>query len=175
MSTIKFFVSHTGNVIIECPQCSSSKEISVAACKGKIFSTKVKCRCGHIFPIKLDFRQHHRKHTLLDGNYQKTNLTIESYYEKLSPRTATVFQHPQIEAVNCTIVDLSAGGVGLNISGLHEIEEGDELFLQFNLDNKKKSLIKCAVTVKKVRGNLIGAEFKEGSDFNPELGFYLMS
>ena len=175
MSTIKFFVSQTGNVIVQCPQCESSKEISVAACKGKKFSMKVKCHCGHIFPINLDFRRHHRKHTLLHGNYQKTDLNLESYYEKLPPKSVTVFQHPQIEDTNCTVVNISVGGAGLKIPGPHGIEEGDELFLLFNLDNKKRSLIQGIVTVKTVRGNVIGAEFKEKADFNPELGFYLMS
>lgn len=168
---MNFFVNQSGRAIVECPHCKNSKSISGAAYKGKKFTMNVKCPCGHVFPINLDFRKHYRKVTLLDGNYHKTNLNIESFYEKLSNKDGS----SRNRIKNCTVRDLSLGGVGLDIWGNHTIEEGDELFLEFNLDTKRNSLIRCEVTVKTVRENFVGAEFKGREDCHAYLGFYLMS
>ena len=89
--------------------------------------------------------------------------------------TSTPFDHKRGEIKNCTVKDLSIGGIRLDIWGRHSIEEGHELLIEFNLNTKKKSLIKCEVTVKTVQNNFIGAKFKEQLDFNPDLGFYLLS
>lgn len=175
MSAIKFFVNQAGRAIVKCPHCENSKSIPVTAYKGKKFTMKVKCPCGHIFPINLDFRAHYRKLTLLEGKYQKTNLNIESFFEKLPYKTGIPLNHTGDLIKNCTIKDISVGGIGLDIWGHHTIEKGNELFIEFNLDNKKHSLVKCEVTVKTVQNNYIGAEFKDKLDFNPDLGFYLLS
>jgi hypothetical protein len=171
MDEINLFVSQTGTVVVKCPQCENSKLISVATYKGKKFAIKVKCPCGHLFTINLDFREHYRKPTLLEGNYHKTNLKIESFYEKLPLKN----DHPLKRIKNCTVRDLSIGGIGLDIWGKHTIEKGDELFIEFNLDNRKRSLIKCEVIVKTIRENYVGAEFKDKLICNSDLRFYLLS
>lgn len=175
MSAIKFFVNKEGMAIIKCPQCEHGKSISVATYKGKKSTIKVNCPCGHSFPISLDFREHHRKKTLLEGNYRKSGLNIESFYEKLSHTRGTPMNPTSDGLKNCTIKDLSVGGLGLDIWGFHSVKEGDALLIEFTLDNKKKSHIRSEVVVKTVRENYVGAEFKEKSEFIANLGFYLMS
>lgn len=175
MSAIKFFVSKSGTAIIECPQCENSKSISVSAYQGKKFSTKVKCPCGHVFAINFDFRQHYRKSTLLEGNYRKSNLNIKSYYEKLPNKTRVTHKQMRDGVNNCTVKDLSIGGIGLDIWGQHSIEEGDELLVEFKLNNKRHTVIKREVIVKTVHENYVGAEFQDDFDHHPDLGFYLMS
>ncbi len=150
MDAVKFFVNREGNVIVECPQCENSKTISVASFKGKEFAVKVKCVCGHIFPISLDFREHYRKPTFLEGNYRKTNLNLESFYEKI-PRTTNIPSHQKRNVIhNCSIKDISVGGLGVDIWGEHKIEVGNHLFIEFILDNKKRSLVRCELIVKTV-------------------------
>jgi hypothetical protein len=174
MSAVKYFVTKEGKAWIECPQCKHGKSISVAAYKGKKSAFLINCPCGHSFEISIDFREHYRKKTLLEGNYLKTGLNIESFYTKLPGMSSTSLGQI-IENKNCTIKDLSLGGIGLDIWGSHSIAQGDELFVEFNLDNRKKSLMKCKVIVKSVHNNYVGAEFKKKSDYCPELGFFLLS
>ena len=174
MDPVKFFVNQAGNVIVECPQCENSKSISVASHKGKQYAMKVKCPCGHIFPINLDFREHYRKPTLLEGNYRKTNLNLESFYEKIPPTSNTHVPQQRNVIYNCTVKDISVGGLGLDIWGNHTIETGEHLFIEFILDNKKRSRIRCELIVRTVQNNYVGTEFKEKLDFIPDLGFYLL-
>lgn len=177
MSAIKFFVNQEGIAAVECPQCKKSRSVSVAAYKGKKFTQKVKCPCGHIFTINLDFREHFRKQTLLEGNYRKTNLSIKSLYKKLPNKNVNPHDHPDGAMKICTVKDLSLSGIGLDIWGQHTIEKGNELLIEFHLDDRHNSFIRCEVTVKTVRKNWVGAEFKDKSDVNRnrDLGFYLFS
>ena len=135
---------------------------------------KVKCPCGHSFTINLDFREHYRKKTLLEGSYQAVDLNLDSFYEKLSSKTVDPFQAKRKVTKNCTVKDLSVSGVGMEIWGPHTIEEGDELFLEFNLDNAKQTLVRCIVIVRTIRKNFIGVEFKNKKEVLPNLGFYFM-
>lgn len=173
MPAAKYFVTKDGRAHIECPECKLGKTITVAALKGKKSAIKIKCPCGHVFEIELDFRQHYRKHTILGGNYLKTDLNIESFYTKLPGMSSTSLGQ-QIQEKNCAIKDLSLGGMGIDIWGAHSIAKGDELYVEFNLDNSKKTLIRCQVVVVSVRNSFVGAEFKEKPDYYPELGFYLL-
>lgn len=174
MDTINFFVNKTDEVVVECPQCNNSKTISIGAYKGKKYTMKVKCPCGHTFAINLDSRENYRKKTFLEGSYQVINLNIDSYYEKLVGKTIDPLQKKREVIKNCTVKDLSVSGVGLNMWERHTIEEGDELFLEFNLDNTKQTPIRCIVIVRTVRNNLIGAEYKDKKEIRPYLGFYFM-
>ena len=174
MDAVKFFVSQEGKVIVECPHCENSKTISVSSYKGKKFALNVKCPCGHAFPINLDFREHYRKPTFLEGNYRKTNLNLESFYEKILPKTNTPPHQNRNVINNCTVKDISVGGIGLDIWGGHTIEKGDHIFIDFILDNTKRSRIRCELTVRTVQNNYVGAEFTEKLDFSPDLGFYLL-
>ena len=174
MDAVKFFVNQEGDVIVQCPLCENSKTVSVSSYKGKQFAMKVKCTCGHVFPINLDFREHYRKPTFLEGNYLKTNLNLESFYEKVPQKRNIPPDKKRNVINNCTVKDISVGGLGLDIWGDHTIEKGDHLFIKFILDNKKRSLIQCELTVRTVQNNYVGAEFKEKLDFNPDLGFYLL-
>lgn len=175
MDRVKYFVTKEGRVCIECPACELGKSVSVAAYKGRNCPIKIKCPCGHSFEIDLDFRRHYRKQILLEANFWKTDLNLESYYAKLPAMSSTSLGTTSQKQKNCAIKDLSLGGIRLDIWGPHDIAEGDELFIEFNLDNAKSSLVKCKVVVKSVHNNLVGAEFKEKADFCPELGFYLLS
>ena len=56
----------------------------------------------------------------------------------------------------------------------YDRKKNDELFLEFKLDNKKQSHIKCEVTVKKVQNNYVGTEFKDKSNYNSDLNYYLL-
>jgi hypothetical protein len=65
-------------------------------------------------------------------------------------------------------------GMGIDIWGPHSIVQDSELYVEFNLDNSKMTLIRCQVIVISVRNNFVGAEFKVRPDYYPELGFYLL-
>lgn len=63
----------------------------------------------------------------------------------------------------------------MDIWGPHTLEEGDVLFIEFELDNKKKSLLRREVTVRTVEKNYVGAQFSDQMECQSDLAFYLWS
>jgi hypothetical protein len=173
MSDLNVFVTKSDTAVIECPKCQKRKSISVASHKGKKYSTTVKCSCKNIFTIHLDFRQYYRKSTSLDGRYQKKELDLQGHYEKIGAQP-TATKQAKNRTVNCTICDISIGGISMQIIGKHLLKVGDKLRVEFELDNNKKTQILREVSIKSINDNNIGAEFTNTHDSDAALGFYLM-
>ncbi|MEN8141014.1 MAG: PilZ domain-containing protein [Thermodesulfobacteriota bacterium] len=135
------------------------KLISVAKFKGHKHSLKVKCTCGESFAAALDFRERYRKSTNLDAKYGKLDRV-----EKIEPR------------MKCKIADLSLSGLALSISGSHDLRVGDDVMVQFNLDDQVKTEIKRRVTVRSIGQGFVGCQFAEADSpaYDKALGFYLM-
>ena len=86
----------------------------------------VRCRCQHAFTVLLDFRRHYRKQTSLPGTYEI----------------------PSEGGVGGGIIhinNISRGGVGFTVSGLHRIEKDQELQIEFQLNDKNKTVLKKQV------------------------------
>ena len=64
---------------------------------------------------------------------------------------------------------ISEGGI---VSGLHRIEEGQKLQVEFQLNDKKKTLLKRELLVRTVRQNTIGCRLTNHLE-EKELGFFL--
>lgn len=169
MSAQKIYASQNETAVIECPKCQTRKTVPVGQYKGTKFLMKVKCACSHVFEIEVCFRKYYRKSTNLDGNYHNSKSTFEGHYQSLSESKKV-----SPEVINCVISDLSFGGVSMKIMGRHLLEVGSKLLLTFHLDNSKKTLIQKKVVVKRIDGNIVGAEFVDTPKLDPELGFYLM-
>jgi hypothetical protein len=94
---------------------------------------------------------------------------LDGHYDNLTKKNVT-----SPNTTNCTVKDLSFGGIRLEIKGKHLIEAGDVLMVSFELDNAKKTRIRRKISVKRVSGNIIGAEFTGKSEHDAALGFYVM-
>ncbi len=164
MAESEVFVNQENMALFRCPYCEKMKHVSVAKFKNVKHSLQVKCSCGKTFVVDLNFRKKFRKDTKLDGTFRKVSSQgKEDFTGK--------------EGVNCKIVNISLGGLGLLLLGSYEIKLGDTLLVLFTLDDKKKSEIKRKVIVRYVgeRGG-VGTEFSsdDGHAYEKTIGFYLM-
>ena len=150
----KFYVNQAGLAVLKCPSCEKVKETRVEKFKGARHVLKVKCTCGKYFLANLEFRRTYRKETSLTGKF--TLLPEEIHQGRL------------------IVANISKGGVGLQIQGVHKLKEGDKLQIQFVLDDVHSSEIDKKVVVRLVKGDYVGCEFAEASSHDKAIGFYLM-
>ena len=76
-----------------------------------------------------------------------------------------------------TVVDISRGGLQLQLNQAPRFKIGDTIYVEFSLDDQLRTLIEKDVVVRKIDGNKIGTEFLTAlHNSNPAdkaLGFYL--
>jgi len=152
--TNKTFVKQDSQATIVCPTCSSAKTISVEEFRHRQHVLKVKCKCGNVFSLQLEFRQFFRKDTELQGVYD--------------------VKPPARGGGTTTIVNLSLSGACFEVRGVHGLKTGHKGSLVFTLDNRKETVHYRQVIIRSVNGNRIGCEFVEDRAFEKELGFYLL-
>ncbi len=150
----KSFVKSDDEAMIVCPACDCARTISVAQFRHRQHLVKVKCKCGYLFRVYLEFRRHFRKPTDLEGMYD------------LKP--------PAIGGGKVRIINLSLSGVCFEVRGIHDLKTGQTGSLDFTLDNRKETVLFKKVIIKTVIGNRIGCEFMEERAYEKELGFYLL-
>lgn len=71
--------------------------------------------------------------------------------------------------------DMSLGGISVTVPEKHDLLIGCLLDISFNLDDRKKTLIKKKAIVRTIKGNLIGCQFVDMQLYEKEIGFYLKS
>lgn len=149
----KSFVKSNDEATIVCPECNSTKIIAVRQFRQRLHMLKVKCRCGHVFKVQLEFRRHYRKPTDLLGTYEA--------------------QPPAISGGKAKVINLSLSGACFELRGTHDLKCGQRGTLVFTLDNRKSTELTKTVYIRVINGNRIGCEFIEDRAFEKELGFYL--
>lgn len=115
---------------------------------------RIQCPCGHVYDIEVEFRKFYRRETRLDGVYAPVS----------DPRGW------------CKIIvkNLSLGGCGFEMAAGNVLHPGDEISIEFKLNDVKQTLVKRKAVVLSVRGRFVGCRFKElPGTFDPDLGFYL--
>jgi predicted Zn finger-like uncharacterized protein len=153
-SPLKSFVKSDNGAMIVCPECDTGREISAAQFRHRLHLIKVKCKCGHVFKVNLEFRRHFRKPTELEGTYD------------LTP--------PAVGGGKIKITNLSLSGACFEVRGIHDIKSGQEGSLVITLDNRKETVLFKKVMIRTVTANSIGCEFVQDRAFEKELGFYLL-
>ncbi len=153
-STYKAFVKADDEAMIVCPECDSAKAISVSQFRHRLHLIKVKCRCGHLYKVQLEFRRHFRKDTDLEGTYE------------LKP--------PAVGGGKIRIKNLSLDGACFEVRGIHDLKIGQQGSLVFALDNRQETVLFKTVIIRTVMENRIGCEFVQDRAFEKELGFYLL-
>lgn len=150
----KAFVKTNDTASICCPHCNLIKNIAVGKFREGKHTFKIRCSCGKVFPVSLDFRKHYRKPTQLTGTY-------------------SVIEPPNNGGGLMKVNNISRGGIDFGVTGLHKIQVGQKILLTFQLDNKKLTEINIEGIVRSVRGGSIGCEFTESTQIGKDLGFYL--
>jgi len=90
---------------------------------------KVKCSCGSVFRVELDFRQTYRKKTDLDG------YVVKLFSGKRQPQLLYESKTTDSNPLNCKIISTSRNGITLTTVYKHGIEIGDDIKVKFTFDN----------------------------------------
>ncbi len=125
---VQYSVSQLGTIIVMCPSCEKVRIVDVEKLKRKKHCVQVRCSCGKIFPIQIDFRQSSRKKVHLYAEY----VNDSQYTRKM--RTGIV-------------ADLSLGGLALNIYDDQVVRLHDTLRVVFRLDNQQNREIQKRMKV----------------------------
>lgn len=149
MDPVKTFVVDEKARII-CPHCYERKEVPVGQFRHRGRLLKVKCICGRIFQLELEFREYRRKGTRLEGNFKSA-----------SSRWPV------------TVRNVSMCGGCIEMQGDHTLRVGYKGTVSFRLDDRKQSKIVQKVVIRGVNGNRLGCEFISDRHYRKELGFYL--
>ncbi len=156
INSIKVHVRDNNTATLICPACGAVKHLSAEKLLHARHTVSVRCRCQHVLSVLFDFRRHFRKQTSLPGTYSITN----------PAGGGGGIVH---------ISNISRGGLGFTVSGVHRIEPGQELMLEFQLNDRKKTQLKKQAIVRSVQQNTVGCQFKDKTDMERDLGFFLQS
>ena len=137
-----------------CPACGLVRQIAVAKFRNDRHTLAIRCRCGHVYSVLLDFRRHFRKPTSLAGTYVSR--------DPAGPGGGVI-----------RILNISRSGVGFTVSGRHRILPGQELQIEFQLTDRNKSVLKRPAVVRTVQDNTVGCEFLCAGELDKALGFFL--
>lgn len=139
---------------IICPQCGKIKQTDVARFLEVQSSVRLKCRCscGFSHVAELERRKYIRKKSNFPGRFRRAE----------NGRQGVM-----------TVCDVSRSGLKLRVNGSEQFRIGDELSVEFRLDDSLRSLIKKDVIIRKIDASFLGVEFSSMEHYD-QLGAYLM-
>lgn len=139
----KYFINKNSHLSIQCLVCKKSRIFPIETLREQQHTIKVRCPCENTFTIDIEFRKHFREKVNLAGRYRKTTA-------------------PGEDSKDCTIVDLSMGGILIKIFDDDTIAEHDELIVNFSLNDKMHPAVERKIKVRHVDSKeKIGGEFIE--------------
>lgn len=147
------YADDSDKINVCCHECGFFKTIDVSMLKKSSRTLKIKCRCGHAFRNRVEFRKAYRKQVKLEGNYFHINSGMRA---------------------SMTVQDISRAGIGISVQPHHGFVPGDTMVLTFNLDNARRTKIEKKVKVMSVRDTYIGTLAMDPTQYDKDLGFYLM-
>jgi hypothetical protein len=156
MAEIKVHIRENNTATFICPSCGAVKHFEAGRFRHQRHSFSVRCRCQQVFSVQLDFRRYYRKQTNLNGTYE-------------------ILSEGGVGGGIIHISNVSRGGIGFTVSGLHRIEKDQLIQVEFQLNDKKKTVLKKQAVVKSVHQNSIGCQFKCNADLDKALGFFLQA
>jgi hypothetical protein len=160
MSALKVFVTREGRATFVCPECERSRTVDVSrnAKLARASRVRVKCPCGHHYPVTLERRRFFRKTVHLSG----------SFFHMVNGR--------HVDRGRMAVLDLSRTGLRIRLNERRPLQVGDTLLVEFHLDDRQHSLIRRESVVRRIEGTDLGTEFAapEATDANSRaIGFYL--
>ncbi len=150
----RVFINSDNIATFICPECQKVRHANVAKIVGinKALSIKCQCKCGNKFEAILERRKFFRENIELDG---------------------IVFMDSDDQKFSVIVTDISRAGLKLKLKTNHDLSFGDELLIEFNLDNTEKTLISKKIIVRSLSGLDLGVEFKSSEHYD-KFGSYLM-
>ncbi len=155
IKTTKAYVRGTGIATLICPYCGITKNVKISQLKTTKYTLKLRCKCNKVFHVQIEHRRSHRKPTKLPGTY-------------------TILKGGQGGGV-IHICNISQGGIGFTVSGLHTLKKNQEIGVEFQLTDKNMTQLRKRARVISVRNNQVGCQFTAGDETGKALGFFLQS
>jgi PilZ domain len=157
--TQKIYITSKQMATFCCPQCNRSKTVDVSkyAAVDKLVKVNIKCPCGHAYKAILEKRRQYRKETNLPGTYV--------HFVDGQPRNRGLM----------TVRDLSTAGMKLRLNVKQNFVVGDQMRVEFHLDDAHRTLIKKTVIIRNQRDHFLGVELAPFEAVDKALGFYLFS
>ncbi len=160
MSELKVFVTREGRATFVCPECERSRTVDVSgnAKLARASRVRVKCPCGHHYPVVLERRRFFRKAVNLSGSFVHT------------------VNGRHVDRGEMAVLDLSRTGLRIRLNERRPLRVGDTLLVEFHLDDRQHSLIRRESVVRRIEGVDLGTEFAapDITDANSRaIGFYL--
>jgi hypothetical protein len=150
----KIYADADEMVTFICPNCNKSTRDYADDYKKTKGPILIKCICGNAYEVQIEFRKFYRKTTSLDGLYFRSS-------------------HPN-DVGRMVVKNLSAEGCGFEKVDLTPLRQGEEIKIEFKLDNLRRSQINKKALVLNVDKHYIGCKFEEPPDsFDPDIGSYL--
>lgn len=159
---VKAFITSENTATITCPACQKTVTKDVSRFKGTDTHIKLKarCQCGHSYTVFLERRKQYRKSVELRGTYKR--------------------QDPQARSANSeqsgsmTVLDISRTGIRMKLNVPPRFRVGDQIALEFRLDDANKSLVRRDVIVRNIKGLYVGATYAMAQSYDNIIGFYLL-
>jgi len=156
----KIFISNNHQAPFLCEACGKQvvKDVSRFATLDHKIQLKWTCACGQPNSVMLERRRFFRKNVTLSGAYS--------------------FETPDGRSLRAavTLLDISQRGVRFRLAEHHRqppLQIGQRLSIRFNLNDEYQSPINREVTVRKINGDVVGAEFISAGNYD-KLGSYLL-
>lgn len=154
MKEPRLYVDEEGRGFFECPHCSKQVKVDTSEFQGLSNGVKVKCPCGGEFKVCFGLRKGQRKRSFFRGRYVK-------------------LPHGK-ERGRIRVRDVSIRGARFTIWNTHQLNVGDEIMIQFVLEDCRDAVIERTATVRWVKDMAIGCQFTDQRKLDPDLGFYVM-
>ncbi|MBF0225066.1 MAG: PilZ domain-containing protein [Desulfobacterales bacterium] len=170
MSEERVFITEDNMATFLCPQCGVSRTVDVSNYLDYEGAIKVKCtckKCSNRYAVTLERRKYYRKETNLPGVFIiEPSLPGVAYYGKNSEKGLIV------------VLDISLTGVRVKFSVRREFKVGEKVSVEFNLDDKNRTLIRKEAVVRRIIGESVGLEFTSRNPddkYDKSIGFYMFS
>lgn len=157
----RVFISSDDTATFTCPQCKKMRTVNIADHAGldKAVNIKVRCSCGHRYPVMIERRRQFRREVAFPGTYTR------------------IVRGRQMDSGPMVVKDVSRTGLKIRVPNAHQLNSGDTLEVVFQLDDPKKSQIQKQVVIRKIEGIDLGVQFlsnEAGNASDKAIGFYLM-
>lgn len=159
--TVKIYINDDNTATFACPKCQRTgiKDLTEYLQRKKSPRLKARCGCGHSYEIFLEKRKKFRKQTDLLGSY------------KYIPDNSNTPGHTG----SMSVKDISFSGIRVKLQMMPRFKVGDTLYVEFRLDDAKRSQIKKKVIVKNLKGLSAGLAYASPQNHDSVLGFYLFN
>jgi hypothetical protein len=157
----RVFITSNNTATFACPQCKRMRTVNIADYAGldKAVQIKVRCPCGHKYPVMLERRRQFRREVAFPGTY-----------------TRIVNGRPMDQGA-MVVRDVSRTGLKIQVADALRLNAGDTLDVVFCLDDPHQSQIRKQVVIRKIEGFHLGVQFLASEAGNPSdkaIWFYLM-